>query len=688
MRQIWQHAARGHPIAMKVFAMLTRLHLVTTLLSRAGSSEDELSAWIGELFNGLTASEIRTLRFLSIFRVPIAEDVLASLLPLLSDTADLVQGLDQSVDRFLVEQDADDRIYLHPLLKDYAYQSLDPLLLTQYHEHAARYYDARMTDDVGDLPSGLEAYYHYKRSGADERAARIVTKIKAELFAAGQFEQLAELISDIEPFTCEFFAQDSIEREPILFLGGGELTHGMIRALDAERYATVVLDKLTVASGDADYQLLLDDELFRNTDYILALLRKLSGAIDRTPGARMPMVFTDYYGFDADQVFQVAESLGYRLLPSKSAALVAADKVAFWEFFRNVAQVEPWLIPRAWLTLPPNVARHLRYGTWGVPVKDIVRRVADQVRDVGLPCVIKLANSELGYGQSIIRTDDEKLIRDALTFAVTAADRYGINPGDRIILEREIQPPFTEVVILAVRHLNPGGAYQTSFAPPIVVRHTSEEELLPAPATFVRGPFVLDLAIQSAADQLPTALLAQLPQMHGVVAEMVSALGDAPGIYGVGCFVTPDRFWIADDLPVKAEDTMFVTEVQRESAASLLARCLSGDLIPAETISQLAFAGGVRTLLWRQPPTVALERLDGVTSASEVPGVYNVLTYESKTSLRPLRLMGFVMARLPVDASRAEIEECLDAAIARLKIVPREIVPREHATADGGGQHG
>ncbi|MGH3402972.1 MAG: trypsin-like peptidase domain-containing protein [Streptosporangiaceae bacterium] len=679
LRQVWQQAGCGHPIALKVFAMLTRRHLITTLLSRTSSYQDELGEWIEELFKGLTADEVRTLRFLSIFRAPLAEDVLAGLLNSLSGQDDgqstnsvTVQSLDQPVNRFLVEQDANDRIYLHPLLKEFAYRSLDPQQLARYHRRAGEHYNDCLLEDQDDLSNGLEAYYHYKRSGAGELAARIVMKIKAGLFGAGQFEQLAEFIADIEPFTCEFFAQDSAVRDPILFLGGGELAHAMIRAFDPELFTTIVVDKLTVASGDADYQMLLDEEMFRNTGYISSLLRKLGGAISRTDGARPPMIFTDYYGFDAEHVFQVAESLGYRLLPSKTAALVAADKVAFWEFFRRVPEVEPSLIPRSWLAIPAAVARQLRDGTFGPVVKDAVRRVADEMRAVGPPCVLKLANSELGYGQSIVRSADEALVRSALKFAVDAADRHGINPGDRMVIEREIRPPFWEVVVLAVRHLESDGAYRTTFAPPIIVRHASEEELLPAPTDFVRGPFVLDLAIQCASDQLPQAVLAQLPDMQRVVAKMVSAIGDSPGIYGVGCFVTQDRFWIADDLPVKAEDTMFVTEVQRDSAAGLLVRCLSNQPIPAEAISQLAFAGGTRTLLWRDPRSVPLERIDGRAEASEAAGIYDVRTYESKTSLRPLRLMGIVFARLPADASRPEIEACLDKGMSKLRIIPRE----------------
>ena len=678
LRQVWLQAGSGHPIALKVFAMLTRRHPIATLLSQTSSYQDELGKWIEELFKGLTADDVQALQFLSIFRTPLAEDVLATLLGSLSKqevvrSADIgtIQSLDRPVNRFLVEQDANDRIYLHPLLKEFAYRSLEPEQLVRYHRQAAEYYNHSLLEEQNDLFSGLEAYYHYKRSGADELAARIVMKIKAGLFRAGQFEQLTAFIADIEPFTCAFFAQDSTVREPILFLGGGELTHGMIRALDPELYTTIVIDKLTVASGDVDYQMLLDDEVFRNTGHISSLLQKISKAVSRTDGARLPMIFTDYYGFGAEQVFQVAESLGYRLLPSKTAALVAADKVAFWEFFRQIPEVEPLLIPRSWLAIPAAAARQLRDGMLGPAVKDVVRRMVDEMRTVGPPCVVKLANSELGYGQSIVRSADEVLVMSALKFAVDAADRHGINPGDRIVIEREIRPPFCEVVVLAVRHLGPDGEYWTTFAPPIIVRHASEEELLPKPADFVRGPFVLDLSIQCTDDQLPQAVLAQLPNMQSVVAKMVSVLGDSPGIYGVGCFVTPDRFWIADDLPVKAEDTMFVTEVQRESAAALLVRCLSNEPISAGAISQLAFAGGTRTLLWRDPRSVPLERIDGQAEASEVAGIYDVRTYESKTSLRPLRLMGIVFARLPVDAGRSEIEACLDQAMSRLRIIPR-----------------
>ncbi len=685
LRQIWQQAANGHPIALRIFAMLTRQHPIAELLERTGNYQDELGKWIKELFDGLSADEVRAAQFLSIFRTPMTGIVLDSLLSQISDDSDSILSLGRPTSKFLVEHDSGDRLYLHPLLKDYAYRSCSAGLLRQYHKLAAEYYETCRAADADDLASGLEANYHYKRAGADELAARVVTKIKAGLFYTGQYEQLSELLRDIEPYTCRYIATDGIEREPVLFLGGGEVAHGMIKTLDPRRYSTIVIDRLSVATGDVDHQFLLGETVFRDTDRIVSILRDLSTAINAAKNSRLPMIFADYYGFDANHVYEVADSLGFRLMPNKAAALVAADKIAFWEYFRDVPEVRSSLIPRTWLAFPPMVAEQLRTDSTGSAVKDFVLQIATELRATGLPCVLKLANSELGYGQSIIRAADERVILDALKFAIEQSDKHGINPGDRLVLEREIEPEFDEVVMIAVRHVDPEGGPRTSFAPPVLVRHASEADLLRDHTSLVHGPFVLDLAIQCAVGQLPPPVQRYLPRMQLLAGEMVRALGDAPGVYGIGFFVTETGTWIGDDIPVKVEDTMFVTQVaQRQSAADMVLSCLNGTPIPARVVQELAFAGGVRTLLWRQMYSAELEHIEGRVKASAMPGIHEVLTYDSKVGLRPLRLMGVVLARLPREATRSQLEDRLSEALSELRIISRLHVISQHVIVQYG----
>lgn len=671
LKNVWQYAGMGHPIALKVFAMLTRYHPVANLLDEPGQYYDRLNRWIEKLFKDLSADEVLAIECLSIFREPVSEKAIFHLL----SGERSREVLNAIIDRFLVEGNMASEFYLHPLLRDYTYSKLlTPEQAQHYHRLAGTYFEVLEVTNSNDLRNELKAYHHYRQAGASESVVRSVRKMKKALFDTGQYGRLSEILMEIEPHIYESIAEEAIKREPILFLGGGEVAHVIATALDPTHYVTIIVDRrLSVASRDADFQIFLDKEGFRKTDRIVAILQNISRAITSNSGAHLPSVITDYYGFDAEQVFNAAEDLGYRILPNKIAALVAADKVAFWEHFRQIPEIAPALIPRTSIKIPQVVAHHLLAGNESSIVKDFVSQVKSEIRHVGLPCVFKLANSELGYGQSVIRANEEALICDALHFAVKQSHEHGINPADRIILEKEIPQPFYEAVQIATRHFDPVAGLQITFAPPILVGHVSQEILFTdSDARMVRGPFVLDFAIQCDICQMPSLVQTNISQIQALAGKMVDSLGASPGIYGVSFFITESGIWIPDDIPVKAEDTMFVTKAtQLHSAAEVLTICLAGKPIQASAIQELQFAGGTRTILWRETRLAELERIVGKSEAGTIPGVYSIETYDSKIELRPLRLMGIILVRLPQNASLTEIESCLDEASSKLRIIPR-----------------
>lgn len=670
LKSIWLYAGMGHPLALKIFAALTRYSSIPDLLSQLGQYHDKLGEWIGKLFKDLSKDEVSVLCCLSLFRVPVSEQAIFHVLGKKGSQ----ESINAVINRFLIERDSMGELYLHAVLRDYMHNLLSPEQAQLYHQLAGDYFEVLKMTNSTTLRYGLEAYYHYQQSHDKESVVRVFRKLKNPLFDAGQFDRLSELLRDVEPYIYQSIAEETVKRSPILFLGGGEVAHGIAKALDQEQYVTIVIDRrLSVASRDTDFQILLGEEGFRNTDRIITILRKIGEAINSSSNARFPCIITDYYGFDAEKVFGAAESLGYRIFPNKEAAIVACDKVAFWQHFGQIPQIASALIPRTWIEIPEAVSQHLKKELRSPLVDNFVDQVKNEILHIGFPCVLKLAITELGYGQSIIQGGDESKIYDALCFAIKQAHEHGINPRDRIILEKEISQPFSEVVQIAVRHHDPINGLRITFAPPILVRHISKKSLASNdPSKAVTGPFVLDNAIQCDIRQMPSQVHTNLSRIQTLTSNMIDSLGASPGIFGVTFFITDSELWIPDDFPAKAEDTMFVTKAaQLYGAADILAMCLADKPIQASIIQELQFAGGTRTILWREDRLAELENIKGQVEASKVQGVYSVEIFDSKIDLRPLRLMGMIFARLPKNASLQEIENCLDEASLKLKIVPR-----------------
>jgi hypothetical protein len=555
LKSIWEHSGMGHPIALKIFATLTRYHSIPYLLTELGQYYDRLDKWVEKLFRDLPTEEALVTSCLSVFRIPVPEIAVAHLL----NGKGSSEVIDRVINRYLVERNAIGEIYLHPLLQDYGNKILTQEQSHRYHRLAGDYFDELDIAKYSNLRYGLEAYYHYVQSETPESAVKVVREIKKSLFDVGQYERLTVLVREIEPFIYHSIAEEAINRQPVLFLGGGEVAHGIARTLDpAQNFAIIIDRRLSVASRDADFQILLDQEGFRDTQRIIKTLQNIGGAITSTSSARLPQVITDYYGFDAQKVFAAAESIGCRVFPNKLAALVAVDKVAFWEHFRQIAEISSFLIPRTWFSIPKAVADSLRKGSRDSTTQDLVDQLKDEVQHIGFPYVLKLAISELAYGQSVIRSNEETQIYDALHFAMQQADEHGINPGERIVLEKAIAEPFFEVVQIAVRHYDPTSGLSLSFVPPILVKHVSQENLQTNTQTQIaRGPFVLDSAIQCDIHQMPSPVQENLPQIRALTATMIDSLGTVQGIYGVSFFITDHDIWIPDDFVVKAEDTMF-----------------------------------------------------------------------------------------------------------------------------------
>jgi len=161
--------------------------------------------------------------------------------------------------------------------------------------------------------------------------------------------------------------------------------------------------------------------------------------------------------------------------------------------------------------------------------------------------------------------------------------------------------------------------------------------------------------------------------MQETSVHMVELLGNQPGIYAVGFFVKNDQLYLGDQLPVRCEDKLYVTQMsQAHNAFDLLVTTIRQQSIAKAEVSRMDHAAGLHSIIWRQRTSAELERFDGVEEARKIPFIKRIDTYDTKRFLRPLRVMGMIYAQAPADTPLAEIKKSLDLAEKMITIVPRE----------------
>lgn len=222
----------------------------------------------------------------------------------------------------------------------------------------------------------------------------------------------------------------------------------------------------------------------------------------------------------------------------------------------------------AQLTMNREGIRRLAAEELGLPTSryvfaDTFEQLAEGVKQVGLPCIVKPVMSSSGKGQSTIETEAD--IQNAWDYAMSG----GRVSKNRVIVEQMIKFDY-EITQLTVRANDVQGQIQTYFCEPIGHRQVKGdyvESWQPQPMT--------DTARQRAQD----------------IARKVTAALGGRGIFGVELFIKGDEVWFSEVSP-RPHDTGMVTMItQYQNEFELHARAILG--LPVNTVLRDAGASAV-----------------------------------------------------------------------------------------------
>lgn len=664
--EIWHRTGHGHPIALNLFASLTRYYSLEELLEMLPVYTEELELWVSQLFNELTVDERNLLLGLSVFREPVGRD--AAMVVYEGHPPEVVNQL---LDRSILIWNGKGFL-MHELFREFSYKCLRQKRRT--HAKAARYYLDCPADSTSEyVDDQLEAYYHLRQIGDLQRMARVAQRVKRHLFTWGRHGQLTRILQETEPQLIELVREQVGRKRVVVFLGDGDLAWNTIRELQSDETATLAIGKVTIGWAHADFQIVITGEELRDTPRILTLLEGLVPPnIHELPFS--PSLLSYYSSFDAEYIFKTASQLGYDVVPNDKAAIMAVDKLSFWTNFKEELDVRPYLLPREPLPLPPQVVSQIRNEVRDPGVNRFLDQTLTRIRAIGLPCVIAPAITELAYGQCIIFEDSVQSLWDALRFAINETDSRKTNPGHRFILEKAVEKPFIEVTQSVVRYRDNANRVRTTCLAPILAERKNRSDIEANELhRLALGPFIFYSAFQTPReDDWPKEVRQQKELMQQVSTKLVDLSGAKEGVYGVGFLLKDDQIWIGDHFVVKPEDKMLVTRVTHTlNTFKLLANVIEGVPMSKADILHMENIGGARTILWHGNEEAELQAIEGVEIANKVPYVTSVEVYSEKRQMWPLRIMGLILAKAQLDVDLGEIRRALNAAEAHIDLIPR-----------------
>jgi tetratricopeptide (TPR) repeat protein len=197
--RIWNLAGRGHPKALQIFVARARAAPVTKLISTLPAYQEALKKqWLEPLLQQLTISESKVVLDLCVFDRPINDHDLLLLFPS-SDIHKIIRSL---YDNFILEA-SNEGVHMHPLLRDFAFSSLQPAVQKRKHLWAADFYLRGQRADESTEPLSvkevdvlLAGWYHRIRAEDNAGATEIVWRLRTTLMNRGDYEQLYRLLED------------------------------------------------------------------------------------------------------------------------------------------------------------------------------------------------------------------------------------------------------------------------------------------------------------------------------------------------------------------------------------------------------------------------------------------------------------------------------------------------------------
>ena len=192
----------GHPLALRLLVELVKKFGAEVTLNDLSGFQRKKESTIKKarnLFDKLAGNEKELLKRISVFR---QSEPMPAIINMFTDTTspDAVENL---IDKSLLETDREGNFWLHPLVREFAYDDLENK--KEVHEIAMQYYlsiplpeERTNKEDIQPL---LEAHYHACRAEDYNKALNIImdNNIHGDLDRWGNYRTIIDLYLDLLP---------------------------------------------------------------------------------------------------------------------------------------------------------------------------------------------------------------------------------------------------------------------------------------------------------------------------------------------------------------------------------------------------------------------------------------------------------------------------------------------------------
>ena len=183
----------GHPLFLELMSAIENFDI--SLIK-----EKDIKRFIQEeIYLKLTEHERLALELISVFRYPIESSVLVN------EPGLTYESLDDLTEKSLIEEVGDEKYDAHDWIKEYFYSRLKPQTKLSYHERAAEYYITKNIDIAL-----IEGPYHYLKAEKRNTTIKFIIQNSKNLLKRGYFEELKELINELDKEDKEISENDKI----------------------------------------------------------------------------------------------------------------------------------------------------------------------------------------------------------------------------------------------------------------------------------------------------------------------------------------------------------------------------------------------------------------------------------------------------------------------------------------------
>ena len=202
----------GHPLALKLLIGLVKNFGVKDTLDDLSTFKRHKESTIKiarRLIEKLAGDEKELLEHISVFRQPEPKTAIERMFTAITSK----EAVENLIDKSLLETDHEGSYWLHPLVREFAYDDLENKI--EVHEIAMQYYLSiplpEECTSKEDIQSLLEAHYHACRAEDYNKASNIImdNNIHEDLDMWGNYRTLIDLYLDLLP-------EDHFKDKPLL----------------------------------------------------------------------------------------------------------------------------------------------------------------------------------------------------------------------------------------------------------------------------------------------------------------------------------------------------------------------------------------------------------------------------------------------------------------------------------------